>query len=215
MYSSTLQLSLSAWVLAIALALDTVSALPVPPAAGNGVVLSPVQRSLPATTAPFLVSRKVRRSTSPLRLVVNDEEPNVIQTFADMRDPRNWIETASSSSMAAPVLARPKRDRVISDSIFSDLFNVAPLDLGSDSEASSLEPNGIHASLAAAMTVRQIEQHQAPPPQTRFAATHRPAAAKAGFTPAANVQVPLRPANESARVIDNLKRMNPAAVAVA
>jgi hypothetical protein len=218
--SSTLPLCLSAWVLAVALALDshTVSARPVPAAApaaitDHSVVLSPVQRSLPATTAPFLVSRKVRRSTAttPLRLV--DDEPDVIQSLVvDMRDPRNWRDATFSSSTAAPVeLAPSKRDRVPSmpmpDSIFTDLFSGPDSDSG---DASSLEPNGIHASLAAAMAVRQIEQRQTPQtPQTRFTATRRPA------TTEADVEVPTLPASESGGIIDSVNRMNPAAAAVA
>lgn len=221
MYSSTSPLSLSALVLALALALDshTVSALPVP-AAANSIVLSPVQRSLPAATAPFLVSRKVRRSTTaPLHLVDSDDEPGVLQSLvADMRDPRNWLEAASSSSsssMAAPVIAPSKRDRVpsskmpiISDSIFSDLFSGADSD-----DASSLEPNGIHASLAAAMAVRQLEQRQTPPPlQTRFVATFKPASAKVRSTTEADAVVwNLLPASESGRIVDHPNRMNPSA----
>ncbi|KWU42717.1 hypothetical protein RHOSPDRAFT_35773 [Rhodotorula sp. JG-1b] len=219
MYSSTSPLSLSALVLALALALDshTVSALPVP-AAANSIVLSPVQRSLPATTAPFLVSRKVRRSITPLHLVDSDDQPGVLQSLvADMRDPRNWLEAASSSSSstAAPVLAPSKRDHVpsskmpmISDSIFSDLFSGADSD-----DASSLEPNGIHASLAAAMAVRQLEQRQTPPPlQTRFVATFKPASAKVRSNTETDAAVRnLLPASESGRMVDHPNRMNPSA----
>lgn len=120
----------------------------------------------------------VRRSTSQLHIVAADDEANKL----DMRDPRNWVASADSLiTTTVPAAAHSKRSQGAAiaaadddedESIFASLVaqdasylaihraQMPVRDLTSTT-GDSLEPNGVHASLSAAMAIRQIEQRQA------------------------------------------------------
>lgn len=187
-----------ACVLAITTLSVSVSALPVPAAATAAVVvpdssiIPPVRGSV--STRLHQVAGLTRRAAPASLLRIVDEASPSNLPKADMRDPRNWISSSDSSSAtsSAPSSSavsrrrRSQRDRP-DDSIFGEaieddnLFSlptpaqVAHGRLLVDSPA-SLEPNGIHASLAAAMAVRQLEQRQAQShhQQTPFPSPERP-----------------------------------------
>ncbi|GAA5884863.1 hypothetical protein JCM3774_002116 [Rhodotorula dairenensis] len=186
MFSSA---SYLACLLVIVVNLTTVSALPVPNAGTSvGQDVSSLRVPGSAGSASHRVAGLTRRSIkappAPSLRIVDEEEADMSKV--DMRDPRNWIirSTDSTSASAATTVqaqkvATPSTRRFAKrdsrdDSIFKDddntdddtLFpslqvaHVLGFDVADTDSSSSLEPNGIHASLAAAMAVRQIEQRQ-------------------------------------------------------
>ncbi|GAA5984891.1 hypothetical protein JCM10908_002439 [Rhodotorula pacifica] len=145
-------------------------ALPVPaPAVAASIILPTVPQS--QSSSSFL-RRLTRRAipTSSLRIIDDDaSELDII----DMRDPRNWVDSPSPSAEPvstglherSPSSSSPSTPSLFDDLLAQDASFLAP-HLAPSLEANN---NGVHASLAAALVVRQIEQREAQTPLDKSA----------------------------------------------